>query len=327
MTVLLEVQNLVKHFVADRSVFGRPTAFIRAVDGVSFSVDAGKTLALVGESGCGKSTVSRLVLRLIEPDSGHISFAGRDLLALDAKELRAFRRDAQIIFQDPYASLNPRMTVSQILTEPLALHDLVPPAGRRERVEELLRLVGLEPRFARRYPHEFSGGQRQRICIARALALNPKLIVGDEPVSALDVSIQAQVINLMVDLQQEKHLSYLFIAHDLAVVEHISHRIAVMYLGKIVESADKKTLFSRPLHPYTEALLSAVPIPDPKIKRKKLILQGDVPSPVNPPHGCAFHTRCPHVMPRCKQETPRLVELAPGNLVACHLHDGGIKSA
>jgi ABC-type oligopeptide transport system ATPase subunit len=257
VTALLEVENLVKHFVADRSVFGRPTAFIKAVDGVTFSVDAGKTLALVGESGCGKSTVSRLVLRLIEPDAGRIRFEGRDLLALGANELRAFRREAQIIFQDPYASLNPRMTVSQILTEPLALHDLVPPPRRRERVEELLHLVGLEPRFARRYPHEFSGGQRQRIAIARALAVEPKLIVCDEPVSALDVSIRSQILNLLRDLQERLGLSYLFIAHDLAAVAHMSHTIVVMYLGKIVESGEARTLANHALHPYTKALFAA----------------------------------------------------------------------
>ncbi len=236
MTALLEVENIVKHFVADRSLFGRPKAFIKAVDGVSFSLDAGKTLALVGESGCGKSTVSRLVLRLIEPDAGQISFEGRDLLAMDANQLRAFRRDAQIIFQDPYASLNPRMTVGQILTEPLVVHDLVPAARRRERVEELLRLVGLEPRFARRYPHEFSGGQRQRIAIARALAVEPKLIICDEPVSALDVSIRSQILNLLHDLQGRLGLAYIFVSHDLAVVKHIADRVAVMNLGTIVET-------------------------------------------------------------------------------------------
>ncbi|MGH6754448.1 MAG: ABC transporter ATP-binding protein, partial [Bradyrhizobium sp.] len=256
MTALLEVEGLVKHFVAARSVFGRATAYVKAVDGVSFSVEAGKTLALVGESGCGKSTVSRLVLRLIEPDAGAVRFEGRDLLALDANELRNFRRDAQIIFQDPYASLNPRMTVSQILTEPLALHDLVPAPRRRERVEELLRLVGLEPRFARRYPHEFSGGQRQRIAIARALAVEPKLIICDEPVSALDVSIRSQILNLLRDLQDRLGLAYIFVSHDLAVVKHIADRVAVMNLGVIVETADAQALFAAPRHPYSRALLS-----------------------------------------------------------------------
>ena len=271
MTALLEVEDLVKHFVAARSLFGRPTAFVKAVDGVSFSVDAGRTLALVGESGCGKSTVSRLVLRLIEPDAGRIRFEGRDLLALDAKQLRAFRRDAQIIFQDPYASLNPRMTVSQILTEPLALHDLRPPARRRERVEELLRLVGLEPRFARRYPHEFSGGQRQRIAIARALAVEPKLIICDEPVSALDVSIRSQILNLLRDLQDRLGLAYIFVSHDLAVVKHIADRVAVMNLGGIVETAPTQALFAAPRHPYSRALLSAIPVPKPRARRNRML--------------------------------------------------------
>jgi peptide/nickel transport system ATP-binding protein/oligopeptide transport system ATP-binding protein len=322
MTALLEVKNLVKHFVADRSMFGRPTAFIRAVDGVSFSVDAGETLALVGESGCGKSTVSRLVLRLIEPDSGHISFEGRDLLALDANELRAFRRDAQIIFQDPYASLNPRMTVSQILSEPLALHDLVPSPRRRERVEELLRLVGLEPRFARRYPHEFSGGQRQRIAIARALAVEPKLIICDEPVSALDVSIRSQILNLLRDLQDRLGLAYIFVSHDLAVVKHIADRVAVMNLGGIVETADARALFASPRHPYSRALLSAIPVPKPQAKRSRIVLQGEMPSALNPPSGCRFHTRCPYVIDRCRVEPPQLkANTAAGHLTACHRTD------
>ena len=318
MTVLLEVQNLVKHFVADRSVFGRPTAFVRAVDGVTFSVDAGKTLALVGESGCGKSTVSRLVLRLIEPDSGYIRFEGRDLLALDAGQLRSFRRDAQIIFQDPYASLNPRMTVSQILTEPLALHDLVPPAHRRARVEELLRLVGLEPRFARRYPHEFSGGQRQRIAIARALAVEPKLVICDEPVSALDVSIRSQILNLLRDLQDRLGLAYIFVSHDLAVVKHIADRVAVMNLGVIVETADAQALFASPQHPYSRALLSAIPVPRPQAKRRRIVLEGEMPSALDPPSGCRFHTRCPHVIERCLIERPQLIADAAGHATACH---------
>ncbi len=282
MTALLEVKHLVKHFVAARSVFGRPTAFVKAVDGVSFSVEAGRTLALVGESGCGKSTVSRLVLRLIEPDAGRISFEGRDLLALGADELRAFRRDAQIIFQDPYASLNPRMTVSQILTEPLALHDLVPPAGRRERIEHLLRLVGLEPRFARRYPHEFSGGQRQRIAIARALAVEPKLIICDEPVSALDVSIRSQILNLLRDLQDRLGLAYIFV------------------------------------YPYSRALLSAIPVPKPRAKRSRILLQGEMPSALDPPAGCRFHTRCPYVIERCRVEPPQLLADQAGHSTACH---------
>ncbi len=318
MTALLEVENLVKYFVAERSLLGRPTAFVRAVDGVSFSVDAGKTLALVGESGCGKSTVSRLVLRLIEPDSGHIRFEGRDLLALDANQLRAFRRDAQIIFQDPYASLNPRMTVGQILTEPLALHDLVPPAARRERVEELLRLVGLEPRFARRYPHEFSGGQRQRIAIARALAVEPKLIICDEPVSALDVSIRSQILNLLRDLQGRLGLAYIFVSHDLAVVKHIADRVAVMNLGGIVETAEAEALFASPRHPYSRALLSAIPVPKPRAKRSRIVLQGELPSALNPPSGCRFHTRCPYVIERCRVEPPPLLADAVGHLTACH---------
>jgi oligopeptide/dipeptide ABC transporter ATP-binding protein len=315
---LLEVEGLVKHYVAKRSVFGRPTAFIKAVDGVSFNVEAGKTLALVGESGCGKSTVSRLVLRLIEPDAGKIRFAGRDLLSLNGNELRAFRRDAQIIFQDPYASLNPRMTVNQILTEPLALHNLVPPSRRRERVEELLRLVGLEPRFARRYAHEFSGGQRQRIAIARALAVEPKLIICDEPVSALDVSIRSQILNLLRDLQDRLGLAYVFVSHDLAVVKHIADRVAVMNLGGIVESAETAALFTSPRHPYSRALLSAIPVPKPGAKRSRMLLQGEMPSALDPPTGCRFHTRCPYVIERCRLEAPQLLPDAAQHFTACH---------
>jgi peptide/nickel transport system ATP-binding protein/oligopeptide transport system ATP-binding protein len=306
VTALLEAKNLVKHFPASRNLFGRPTSFVRAVDGVSFHVDASETLALVGESGCGKSTVSRLVLRLIEPDAGSISFEGRDLLALDANELRTFRRQAQIIFQDPYASLNPRMTVSQILGEPLALHGLVPAAQRRARIEELLRLVGLEPRVARRYPHEFSGGQRQRIAIARALAVEPKLIICDEPVSALDVSIRSQILNLLRDLQDRLGLSYIFVSHDLAVVKHIADRVAVMNLGGIVETAETEALFAAPRHPYSRALLSAIPVPKPQAKRARMILQGEMPSALNPPSGCRFHTRCPFTIDRCRTEVPDL---------------------
>jgi oligopeptide/dipeptide ABC transporter ATP-binding protein len=318
VTVLLEAENLIKHFPVERNLFGRPTAFVKAVDGVSFKVDAGETLALVGESGCGKSTVSRLVLRLIEPDAGTLRFEGRDLRALGADELRAFRRQAQIIFQDPYASLNPRMTVGQILSEPLALHDLVAPPGRRARVEELLRLVGLEPRFARRYAHEFSGGQRQRIAIARALAVEPKLVICDEPVSALDVSIRSQILNLLRDLQARLGLSYIFVSHDLAVVKHIADRVAVMNLGGIVETADTQALFASPRHPYSRALLSAIPVPKPQAKRSRMLLQGELPSALNPPSGCRFHTRCPFAVDLCRTEVPQLLADASGHATACH---------
>ena len=318
MTALLEIEGVVKHFVADRSMFGRPTAHVKAVDGVSFAVERGTTLALVGESGCGKSTLSRLLLRLIEPDAGAIRFEGRDLLALNAKQLRAFRRDAQIIFQDPFASLNPRMTISQILSEPLALHDLVPAERRRLRVDELLRLVGLEPRFARRYPHEFSGGQRQRVAIARALAVEPKLIICDEPVSALDVSIRSQILNLLRDLQERLGLTYVFVSHDLAVVKHIADRVAVMNLGQIVEMADAETLFRSPRHPYTRALLSAIPVPNANAKRVPFLLKGEMPSALNPPSGCHFHTRCPYVIDRCRIERPALDADSAGHATACH---------
>jgi oligopeptide/dipeptide ABC transporter ATP-binding protein len=315
---LLEVNGLVKHFVAERSLFGRARAHVKAVDGLSFSLEAGKTLALVGESGCGKSTVSRLVLRLIEPDAGTVRFDGRDLLSLDADALRKFRREAQIIFQDPYASLNPRMTVGQILAEPLALHDLVPPAQRHGRVAEILRLVGLEPHLARRYPHEFSGGQRQRIAIARALAVEPKLIICDEPVSALDVSIRSQILNLLRELQDQLGLAYIFVSHDLAVVKHIADRVAVMNLGQIVETADADELFAAPRHPYSRALLSAIPLPQPRAKRAKVVLQGEIPSALNPPAGCRFHTRCPFVIVRCRTEPPTLAADGSGHATACH---------
>jgi len=313
---LLRVDHLVKHFPVRRGMFGRQTGAVRAVDGVSFAVDVATTLALVGESGCGKSTTGRLVLRLIEPTSGSVRFAGANLFDLDAEAMRAQRRALQIIFQDPFASLNPRMTVAQTLAEPLALHALAD--GRRaERVAELLQVVGLAPQHASRYPHEFSGGQRQRIGIARALAVEPRLIVCDEPVSALDVSIQAQVINLLVDLQRRLGLSYIFIAHDLAVVKHIATRVAVMYLGRIVEYADKRALFAQPRHPYTQALLSAIPVPDPGTRRARIILEGDVPSPSAPPSGCGFRTRCRYAGPRCATEAPPLV--ADGaHAVACH---------
>jgi peptide/nickel transport system ATP-binding protein len=320
---VIEVADLAKHFPVRKGFFRGAAGAVRAVDGVSFRIARGETLGLVGESGCGKSTLARAVLRLIEPSAGRIRVQGRDITALSRRALRPYRRQMQMIFQDPFASLNPRMTVGEIVAEPLRVHAIASARERKARVAALFAQVGLSARDMRRYPHEFSGGQRQRISIARALALDPSLIVADEPVSALDVSIQAQVINLMMDLQREKHLAYLFIAHDLAVVEHISHRVGVMYLGKIVEYAEKTRLFRRPLHPYTEALLAAVPVPDPDAPRTKRIVQGDVPSPINPPAGCAFHPRCPYAMARCKDEPPRLQAIEPEHWVACHLHDGG----
>jgi oligopeptide transport system ATP-binding protein len=313
---LLRVENLVKHFAIRHGLFGRQSGAVRAVDGVNFDLAVGTTLALVGESGCGKSTTGRLVLRLLEPTSGAVRFAGANLFELDAEAMRAQRRALQIIFQDPFGSLNPRMTVGQMLAEPLALYALA--EGRRaERVTELLQTVGLAPQHAARYPHEFSGGQRQRIGIARALAVEPRLIVCDEPVSALDVSIQAQVINLLVDLQRRLGLAYIFIAHDLAVVRHIATRVAVMYLGRVVEFADTRALFAQPRHPYTLALLSAIPIPDPTTRRARVILQGDVPSPSAPPSGCGFRTRCRYARPRCAAEVPALTG-AGAHAVACH---------
>ena len=316
MSALLRVENLVKHFPIHQHLFGRQTAVVHAVDGLSFGVGAGETMALVGESGCGKSTVGRLVLRLLDATAGTVWFDGEDLMSLTPERMRAKRRELQMIFQDPYSSLNPRMTVQQTLVEPLALHGLA--RGRqRERAAELLDLVGLAPLYLQRYPHEFSGGQRQRIGIARALAVEPRLIVCDEPVSALDVSIQAQVVNLLQDLQRRLGLAYVFIAHDLAVVKHIASHVAVMYLGQIVEYADKRSLFAQPRHPYTQALLSAIPIPQPGIQRERVLVQGDVPNPINPPSGCRFRTRCPHARGRCAQEVPTLRALE-GHSVACH---------
>jgi oligopeptide transport system ATP-binding protein len=319
---LLEVSNLVKQYPVRGGILRRKIGTVHAVDGVSFTVGVGETLGLVGESGCGKSTVARSILRLVEPSSGSIRLNGCDITRLGKTELRSHRRSMQIIFQDPFASLNPRMTAGDIVGEPLSVHGLATGQAKRERVAELFEQVGLRPDQMLNYPHQFSGGQRQRICIARALALGPDLIVCDEPVSALDVSIQAQVINLLIDLQRKHDFSYLFIAHDLAVVAHISHRVAVMYLGRIVEIADKTELFANPRHPYTQALLASVPVANPKTRSLKPLIDGDVPSPINPPSGCAFHTRCRYVMDRCKSETPVLVDAGTQHQVACFLNGG-----
>ena len=316
---LLAVEKLRKHYLSPKPWIGQARPPIQAVDDVSFSVERGETLALVGESGCGKTTTAKSVVRLIEPTSGSVKLEGEELTTLSREQMRQRRKDLQIVFQDPYASLDPRLPAGEIVAEPLRNFAGMTSAQRKERVQWLFARVGLRPESAAKFPHEFSGGQRQRLGIARALAPHPKLIVCDEPVSALDVSVQAQVINLLRDLQQELGLSYLFVAHDLAVVEHISHRVAVMYLGKVVEIAERRSLFAQPQHPYTEALLSAVPVPDPKAKRKRIILKGDVPSPTNPPPGCRFHTRCPYAFDRCREEEPQMKELRPGHFAACHL--------
>ncbi|MBS0243650.1 MAG: dipeptide ABC transporter ATP-binding protein [Proteobacteria bacterium] len=321
---VLAVDALAKHFPVRQGLLAREVAKVKAVDGVSFSIGEAETLGLVGESGCGKSTVGKLILRLIEPTSGDVRISGKSIVGLGRAEMQPYRRELQVVFQDPFASLNPRMKVIDIVGEPLRNFEQLSTAEIEKRVAELFDKVGLRPDQLHRFPHEFSGGQRQRLVIARALALKPKLIIADEPVSALDVSVQAQVINLMIDLQRDFGISYLFIAHDLAVVEHISHRVAVMYLGRIVEIAGKDQLFAEPQHPYTEALLSAVPVPDPTVKSERIILQGDVPSPMRPPSGCPFHTRCRYAIDRCKTDVPAMREVAPGHFTSCHLRGGRI---
>ncbi|MBS4201013.1 dipeptide ABC transporter ATP-binding protein [Bacillus sp. FJAT-49732] len=321
MEELLAVRNLKKYFPVKKGLISRTSSYVKAVDDVSFTLNEGETLGLVGESGCGKSTLGRTVLQLWKPTSGEVIYNGENLADMNFRQLRPYRKDIQMIFQDPYSSLNSRKTIRSILKEPLRIHHLYTEKEREEKVAEMLELVGLNQGFSDRYPHEFSGGQRQRIGIARALMLEPKLIVADEPVSALDVSVQAQVLNLMQDLQEKLKLTYLFIAHDLSVVKHFSTRVGVMYLGRMVELANKSDLYSEPLHPYTQALLSAVPVPKVGVKRERIILQGDVPSPENPPQGCAFHTRCSSCMEICKQKRPEMKEVSKGHFVACHLYD------
>jgi oligopeptide/dipeptide ABC transporter ATP-binding protein len=320
---VLAVAGLRKHFPVLRGLLRRAVAQVKAVDGVTFSIQPGETLCLVGESGCGKSTVGKLILRFIEPTEGSVVLGGVDITRLDQQAMRAHRRHVQMVFQDPYASLNPRLTAGTIVAEPLENFEIIAAAEREARVAAVLERVGLRADAMHRYPFEFSGGQRQRLGIARALVVNPSLIIADEPVSALDVSVQAQVLNLLMDLQDEFKLTYLFISHDLGVVEHIGHRIAVMYLGEIVEIAPKEMLFENPLHPYSQALIDAAPIPDPRARRTRLVIEGDVPSPMNPPAGCRFHTRCPFAFSRCRSEAPALREVTPGRFVACHLREDG----
>lgn len=321
METLLQVRDLKKYFPIRRGIIQRVVGHVRAVDGISLTVQRGETLGVVGESGCGKSTMGRSILRLVEPTSGQVEFAGQNILEFGKSKMRAMRREMQIVFQDPYASLNPRYSIAKTLAEPMVIHNLHTPSTRAVRVRALLERVGLDPDYAQRFPHEFSGGQRQRIGIARALAVDPKLIILDEPVAALDVSVQSQVLNLLEDLQEDLKLTYVFVAHDLSVVRHISDRILVLYLGKMAELASAEDLFHDPLHPYTRALLSAVPVPDPDAKRERIILQGDLPSPANPPSGCPFHTRCPVAMDVCSQQVPEWKEIKPNHTVACHLYN------
>lgn len=316
---LLRLENIKKYFPANKAIREKNRTYVKAVDGVSLSVKCGETLGLVGESGCGKSTLGQTILRLEEPTEGAVYYRGEDILKYNSRQMRELRSEMQIVFQDPYSSLNPKMTVGSIIAEPMIIHKMGNARERNERVCELLKIVGMKPEHAKRYPHEFSGGQRQRIGIARALALNPRLIICDEAVSALDVSIQAQVLNLLSHLQKDMKLTYIFIAHGLATVQHISDRVGVMYLGKIVELADSNEIYKKPLHPYTQALISAIPEPDPELRRERMILQGDVPSPINPPSGCRFHTRCPYAEERCRQEEPVLKNTGDGHFVACHL--------
>lgn len=318
---ILQVKNLKKYFPVERDFFGKPVRYLKAVDNVSFDLERGKTIGIVGESGCGKTTMGRSVLRLYDITDGNILFEGKDIAQLNRAQLRPFRKDMQIIFQDPYSSLSPRQNIGEIIGEAVRVHNIVPAGETKEYIMETMEKCGLRPHFYDRYPHEFSGGQRQRICIARAVALQPKLIVCDEPVSALDVSIQAQIINLLKDMQENMGLTYVFISHDLSVVEHISDEVAVMYLGSVVEKGEKKGIFAQPLHPYTRALFSAIPYPDPRVKMNREILKGDIPSPSNPPAGCKFHTRCKECMHICTYEAPEYKEVEPGHFVACHLYD------